>query len=322
MLKGVSEVLEENTRLKKKRLEREVRKSRLKSRIPAKPYDVAPVERVSSISSGVPRRVPGASGKETVKSMDQETMSVDPAPKRSRQNTVSNGKGKEVDKSSTDDNIIEDSMDVDPSIALDDVSMSEDLLPKDVDNRLKHPPSDSQSSAKMMPPPPVPSKVLKQPSKPESPSKQPPSKPTDQPPPPTPPSLTQSNPSRRRTLGMTRTTTQTNAAPHSVLPANRKPFKSPLIKQEPGSSQSGGPPRSQTRAYPIPPSSTFSQPICPTQKPAPAKSTPKLKKPKKKDPPEVIDIADDLDSSYDFSNSSIDGEEFNKAMEEYDRGIW
>lgn len=324
MLKGVSEVLEENTRLKKKRLEREVRKSRLKSRTPAKPYDVAPVERVSSASGGVPRRISGAPGKETVKAMDQEAMFVDPAPKRSRQNTVSKGKGKEVDKSFTDDNTIEDIMDVDSSVALGDVSMNEDPLPKDVDNASKPPPSDSQSSAKMMPPPPVPSKVFKQSPKPKPLSKPPPSKPNDldQPPPPTPPSLTQSNPTRRRTLGMTRTTTQTSAVSHSALPANRKPFKSPLIKQEPGSSQSGGPPRSQSRAYPIPTSSTLSQPIYPTQKPIPAKSTQKLKKPKKKDPAEIIDIADDLDSSYDFSNSSIDGEEFNKAMEEYDRGIW
>jgi hypothetical protein len=107
-----------------------------------------------------------------------------------------------------------------------------------------------------------------------------------------------------------------------MLPTNRKPFKSPLIKQEPGPSQSSGPSGSQFRAYPKPTSSTPSQPAYPTQKPAPAKSTPKRPKQKKSDPTEVIDITDDPDTSYDFSTSSIDGDEFNKAMAEYDGGTW
>jgi hypothetical protein len=83
----------------------------------------------------------------------------------------------------------------------------------------------------MMPPPPVPPKALKQ-SQAKIPIQtnsfeRPPSTSTP------PPSLTQSNPSRRRTLGMTRTTIQTSAVSHSILPAKRKQFKSPLIKQEP-----------------------------------------------------------------------------------------
>ncbi|KAF9653514.1 hypothetical protein BDM02DRAFT_3125503 [Thelephora ganbajun] len=319
MLKGVSEVLEENTRLKKKRLEKDARRSRLKARTPAKPYDVVPGERVPSTSGKTMRRVSGGSGKETVKPLDPEPMSVDPAPRRSRQNTVSKGKGKEMAKIPA-----EDSMDVDPPVTLNDISMNEDPLPRGVGRKSKSPPSDSQSSAKMMPPPPVPSKALKQPPKQKSPSKLAPSKMShpSQPPPSTPPSLTQSNPSRRRTLGMTRTTTQTNAVSHPILPAKRKQFKSPLIKQGPDSSQSGGPPRSQSRMYPIPTSPASSQHTYPTQKPALTESAPKPPKPKKSDPPEVIDISDDPDTSYDFSTSSIDGEELNRAMEKYDRGSW
>lgn len=285
MLKGVSEVLEENTRLKKKRLEREIRKSRLNTRVPQKPYDIAPGKRVSNVSDKTSRRVPGASGK------------------------ISKGKGKEVIKI-----VIEDSMDVDLSVTLGDVSMNENSLPESVDIQFKPPPSDSQSSAKRMPPPPVPSKALKQPPKQKSSSR-----PTPSPPP---PSSTQTNQPRRRTLGMTRSTTQTSPVPRSILPANRKPFKSPLLKQEPGLSQSGGPPRSQSKVYPIPTSSTPSQPIYPTQKPTPTKSSLTSPKPKESDPPEVIEITDDPDTSYDFSASSIDGEEFNKAMAEYDRGSW
>ncbi|KAF9787940.1 hypothetical protein BJ322DRAFT_591961 [Thelephora terrestris] len=307
MLKDVSEVLEENTRLKKKRLEREVRKSRLKTRPAARPYDVSSGARASSTSTKTSRKVPGALGKEVAKPL--EPMFVDPAPRRSRQNTVSKGKGKEVSKIS-----VEDSMDVDCSVTI-DVSMSEDPLPKRVVTKSESPPSQSQSSAKMMPPPPVPPKALKQSPKPKPPPKSTPSK-TSYQPPPSSPSLTQSNPLRRRTLGMTRTTTQTSAVSHSVLPPNRKPFKSPLVKQEPGSSQSGGPSRSQSKTYPVPTSSISSQPIYPTQKPAPAKPAPK---PKKSDPSEVIDITDDPDTSYDFSTSSIDGEEVDRVMAEYDR---
>jgi len=316
MLKGVSEVLEENTRLKKRRLEKEVRRSRLKTKTPAKPYDVAPGERTPSTSGKTARRVSGTLGKETVKPSDPEPMSVDPAPRRSRQNTASKGKGKEAAKNST-----EDSMDVDLSVTLGDVSMNEDPVPKGVDRKPKPPASDSQSSAKMMPPPPVPPKALKQPPKQKSASKPTPSKTFHQPSPP-PPSLTQSNPSRRRTLGMTRTTTQTSAVSHSILPAKRKQFKSPLIKQEPDSSQSDGPLRSQSRAYPIPKPSAYSQPTYPTQKPALPKPALKPPKPKKSDPPEVIATTDDPDTSYDFSTSSIDGDELNEAMEKYDHGTW
>ena len=316
MLKGVSEVLEENTRLKKKRLEKEVRKSRLKTRTPAKPYDVAPGDRAPSISGKTTRRVSGTTGKETVKPMDPEPMSVDPAPRRSRQNTIPKCKGKEVARTP-----IEDNMDIDSSVTLGDISMNEDSWPKGVDTKSEPPASDSQSSAKMMPPPPVPPKALKQPPKQKSPSKQTLSKTPSQPPPPS-PSPTQSNPSRRRSLGMTRTTTQTSAVSHSILPAKRKQFKSPLIKQEPDPSQSGLP-GSQSRTYPIPASSTYthSQPTYPTQKPAPTKATPKPPKPKKSDSPEVLAIADDPDTSYDFSTSSIDGDELNKVMEEYDREL-
>ena len=316
MLKGVSEALEEDTRLKKKRLEKEVRRSRLKTRISAKPYDVTPGDRVPSTSGKAARKVSGATVKETVKPLDPEPMSVDPAPRRSRQNTVPKGKGKEVTKTP-----IEDSMDVDLSATLGDISMNEDPWLKVMDKKCKPPASDSQSSAKMMPPPPVPPKALKQPPKPKYPSKPTPPKTASQPPPPS-PSLTQSNPSRRRSLGMTRTTTQTSAVSHSVLPVKRKKFKSPLIKQEPDPSQPGGPPRSPSRTYPIPTSSACSQPIYPTQKPAPTKSTQKPQKPKKSDPPEVLVISDDPDTSYDFSTSSIDGDELNKVMEEYDRASW
>jgi len=316
MLKDVSEVLEENTRLKKRRLEKEVRKSRLKTKTPAKPHDIAPGERISSTSSKAARRVSGTSGKEKVKPLDPEPMSVDPAPRRSRPSTASKGKGKEATKTPA-----EDGMDVDSSITLVDVSMNEDPFPKGVDRKPKPPASDSQSSAKMMPPPPVPPKALKQPPKQKIPSKPTPSKTSHQPPPPT-PSLTQSSPSRRRTLGMTRTSSQTSVVSHSILPAKRKQFKSPLIKQEPDLSQSDGPSRSQSRAYPVPKSSTYSQPTYPTQKPAPPKPAPKPPKPKKSDPPEVIADADDPDTSYDFSSSSIDGDELNKAMEKYDCGTW
>jgi hypothetical protein len=315
MLKGVSEVLEENTRLKKKRLEREVRKSRLKARLPTKPYDVAPAKRVSNVSVKTTRRVSGALEKGTTKPSDPEPMSVDPTPKISRKITASKVKDKEVVKIP-----IEDSMDVDSSVTLGDVSMNENLFPESVGIQFKPSPSDPQSSAKRMPPPPVPPRALKQPPKKKSLPKPTPSKTFTQPPPsPTPLPLTQFNTLRKRTLGMTRSTTQTSALSRSVLPTNRKPFKSPLIKQEPGSSQYGGPPRSQSKMYPVPPSSTSSQSIYPTQKPAPTKSTPKPPKPKKTDPPEVIDITDDPDTSYDFSTSSIDGEEFNRAMAEYDR---
>ena len=322
MLKGVSEVLEESTRLKKKRLEKEVRKSRLKARISTKPYDVATGDRVPSTSGKTTRKVSGGSVKETIKLPNPEPMSVDPAPRRSRKNTVSEGKGKDVVKIP-----IEDSMDVDFSITFDDISMNEDPWPKGVNRMSKSPASDSQSSAKMMPPPPVPSKALKQTAKQESPSEPTPSKtshrpPSPLPPPPPPLPLTQSNPSRRRTLGMTRTTTQTSAVSHSTLPAKRKQFKSPLIKQEPDSSQSGGPPRSQSRTYPVPTPSTYSQTTYPTQKPAPTKPTPKPPKSKKGDPPEVIATDDDPDTSYDFSTSSIEGDDINKVMEEYDRGLW
>ena len=317
MLKGVSEVLEENTRLKKKRLEREVRRSKVKARTSAKPYDVVSGERNPSTSVKATRSVSGMPGKETIKPLDPEPMSVD-APRKSKQSTVSKAKGKEVAKMSS-----EDSMDVDRSVALVDVSMSEDALPKGVELRSKPSSSDPQSSAKMMPPPPVPSRALKQPPKQKPPSK-PARKPSSPKPPSqspsTPPSLTQSNSTRRRVLGMTRTTTQNSAVSPSVLPTKQKPFKSPLIKQEPGLSQPSGPSRSQARAYPIPPSSTPSQPIYPSQKTAPIKSpTPKPKKPKKSDPPpEVIDITDDPDTSYEFPTSPIDGEEFNRVMAEYD----
>ncbi|KAF9777266.1 hypothetical protein BJ322DRAFT_1188161 [Thelephora terrestris] len=175
MLKDVSEVLEENTRLKKKRLEREVRKSRLKTRPAARPYDVSSGARASSTSTKTSRKVPGALGKEVAKPL--EPMFVDPAPRRSRQNTVSKGKGKEVSKIS-----VEDSMDVDCSVTI-DVSMSEDPLPKRVVTKSESPPSQSQSSAKMMPPPPVPPKALKQSPKPKPPPKSTPSKTSYQPPP-------------------------------------------------------------------------------------------------------------------------------------------
>lgn len=117
---------------------------------------------------------------------------------------------------------------------------------------------------------------------------------------------------------MTRTTIQTSGVSHSILPAKRKQFKSPLINNEPGLSQSGGPPRSQSRTYPVPPSSTYSQPAYSTQKPALAKPAPKPPKPKKGDLPEVIASGDDPDTSYDFSASSIDGDELDKVMEEYE----
>jgi len=303
MLKDVSEALEENTRLKKRRLEKEVRRSRLKARAPAKPHDVASGERVPSTSGKTARGVPGGSGKRTVRHSDPEPVSVGPLPGKPRQNTVS--KEKEVAKT-----LIEDCMDVDPPTALGDVSMGEDPWPKSVDKKSESPVSDSQSSAKMMPPPPVPPKALKQPTKQKSPSKPAPSK-TPHPPPAPTPSPTQSNPSRRRKLGMTRTTIQTSGVSHSILPAKRKQFKSPLIKQEPDLSQSGGPLRSQSRTYPIPPSSTYSQPAYSTQKPAP-------EPPKKSDLPEVIATGDDPDTSYDFSTSSIDGDELDKVMEEYE----
>ena len=308
MLKGVSETLEENTRLKKKRLEKEARRSRLKTRTPARPYDVVPVERVPSTSGKATRRVPGGSAKKAVKVLDPELVSGDPPPGKSRQNTVSKGKSKEVAKEAAKIPI-DDHMEVDSSVTLGDVPMNEEPWLTSMDGRSKSPVSDSQSSAKMMPPPPVPSKALKQLIKQESPT---PSKTPHCPPPPLPPP-TQSNPSRRRTLGMTRTATQTSVS-HSVIPAKRKPFKSPLIKQEPDLSQPGGPPRSQSRAYPIPTPSTCSQPIYSTQKPAPKPS-----KPKKADSPEVMTIGDDPDTSYDFSASSIDGDELNRVMEEYDR---
>ena len=316
MLKGVSEVLEENTRLKKRHLEKEARRSRLKTRTPVKPYDVAPGDRVPSTSVKTTRRVSGATGKETIKPLDPEPMSVDPAPKRSRHNTVPKSKGKEVART-----LIEDGMDVDSSITLGDISMNEDPWPKGPDRKSKPPASDSQSSAKMMPPPPVPPKALKQSPKQKSPSKQTPLKTPSQPPSPS-PSLTQSNPSRRRSLGMTRTATQTSAVYHSILPAKRKQFKSPLIKQEPGPSQFGGPSGSQSRTYPIPMSSTYSQTTYPTQNSAPTKPTSKPPKPKESDPPEVLAIIDDPDTSYDFSTSSIDGDELNRMMEKYDSGTW
>lgn len=318
MLKGVSEVLEENTRLKKKRLEKEVRKSRLKTRTPAKPYDVRSGDRIPSTSGKTTRRVSGVPVKEAARPLDPEPMSVDPAPRRSRQNVASKGKGKEVAKIPAEDN-----MDVDLSVTLCDVSMNEDPWPKGVERNCKPPASDSQSSAKMMPPPPVPSKALKQPPKQTSPSKPIPSNTSNQSPPP-PPSLTQSNPSRQRSLGMTRTTIQTSAVSHPVLPPKRKQFKSPLIKQEPGLSQPDGPPRSQSKTYPVPPPSTHSQPIYPTQKSAPTQSTQKPPKSKESVPPEVVGTtqADDPDTSYDFSTSSIDGDEINKVMAEYDRGSW
>lgn len=316
MLKDVSEVLEEKTRLKKKRLEKEVRRSRLKARTSAKPYEVSPEDRAPNTSVRTMRRVSGGTEIEVVKSLAPEPMSVDPAPRRSRQNTLSKGKCKEAARTP-----VEDSMDVESSVDLGDVSMNEDPWPKGVDRTPKPPASDSQSSAQMMPPPPVPPKALKQSQKQKSPSKPTLSKTSNQSPPP-PPSLTQSNPSRRKLLGMTRTTTQTNVVSHSVLPVKRKQFKSPLIKQELDPSQSGGPPRSQSRTYPIPTSSARSQPTYSTQKPAPTKSTPKPPKPKKSEPPEVIDVPDDPDSSYDFSTSSIDGDEINKVMAEYDRGTW
>ena len=315
MLKDVSEALEENTRLKKRRLEKEVRKSKLKTRAPPRSYDVAPGERVPSVSGKATRKVPGGSGKKTVKPLSIEPMSVDPPPGRSRQNTLSKSKGKEVAKIP-----IEDRMDVDSSVTLCDVPVNEDPWPKGVDMRSKSPISDSQSSAKMMPPPPVPSKALKQPVKQKPPSKPTSSKTPLQPPPPS-PSPTQSNPSRRRTLGMTRPTVQTDTASRSIIPAKRKPFRSPLLKQEPDLSQPGGPSRSQSRMYPIPTSSTCSQPTYSTQRPVPAKSAPKPPKPKS-DPPEVTAIGDDPDTSYDFSTSSIDGDELNRVMEEYDRASW
>ena len=83
-------------------------------------------------------------------------------------------------------------------------------------------------------------------------------------------------------------------------------------------SQPSGPSRSQSRTYPIPPSSTYSQPAYSTQKPVPTKPAPKPPKSKKRDPPEEIVSGDDPDTSYDFSVSSIDGDELNKVMEEYD----
>jgi len=314
MLKDVSDALEENTRLKKRRLEKEVRRSRLKARAPARPHDAASGEGVSSVSGKTARKVPGGSGKRTVKQSDPEPVSVDPLPRKSRQNTVSKGKDKEVAKI-----LIEDRMDVDPPTALGDVSMNEDPWPKGVDKKSESPVSDSQSSAKMMPPPPVPPKALKQPTKQKSPPKPKPTPlKTPDPTPPPMPSPTQSNPSRRRTLGMTRTTIQTTGVSQSILPVKRKQFKSPLIKQEPDLSQSGGPPRSQSRTYPRPPSSTYSQPTYSTQKPALAKPAPKPPKPKKSDLPEVIVGGDDPDTSYDFSASSIDGDELDKVMEEYE----
>lgn len=315
MLKGVSEVLEENTRLRRKRLEKEVRRSRLKVRTPVKPYDVTPGNPVSSTSGKATRRVSGVTEKEPVRSSNSEPMSVDPAPRRSRQHTVPKGKGREVATTP-----IEDNMDVDSSIVLGDVSTNEDSWSKVMDKKSNLSPSDSQSSAKMMPPPPVPSKALKQPPTPKSSLRPIPPTTSNQPPPP-PPSLTQSNPSRRRSLGMTRTPTQTSAVSHPTLPAKLKKFKSPLIKLEPDPSQPGGPPRSQSRVYPVPPPSTCTQPIYPTQKPAQPKHTSKPPKPKS-EPVEIIDISDDPDTSYDFSTSSIDGDEINKVMEEYDRGTW
>ena len=316
MLKDVSEALEENTRLKKRRLEKEVRRSRLKARAPARPHDAASGDRVLSTSGKPVRKVPGGSGKRTVKQSHPEPVSVDPLPGKSRQNTVSKGKDKEVAKI-----LIEDRMDVDPPTALGDVSMNEAPRPKGMDKKSESPVSDSQSSAKMMPPPPVPPKALKQPIKQKSSSKPAPSKtphPTPHPTPPPMPSPTQSNPSRRRTLGMTRTTIQTSGVSQSILPVKRKQFKSPLIKQEPDLSQSGGPPRSQSRTYPVPPSSTYSQLAYSTQKPSPAKPASKPPKQKKSDLPEVIVGGDDPDTSYDFSTSSIDGDELDKVMEEYE----
>ena len=207
-------------------------------------------------------------------------------------------------------------MEVDPPTTLADVSMGEDHWPKGVGKKPESPIPDSQSSAKMMPPPPVPQKALKQSTKHKSPSKPAPSKTPNPPPAPT-PSPTPSNSSRRRTLGMTRTTIQTSGVSHSILPAKRKQFKSPLIKQEPDLSQFGGPPRSQSRTYPVP-SLTYSQLAYSTQKPAPAKPAPKHPKPKKRDLPEVVANGDDPDTSYDFSASSIDGDELDKVMEEYE----
>ena len=287
----------------------------MKAKIPVKPYDIAPGKPVSSTSGKTTRRVSGATEKEPVKSLDSEPMSVDPALRRSRQHTTSKGKGREVATAP-----IEDKMDVDSSIILGGVSTNENSWSKVIDKKSNLPPSDSQSSAKMMPPPPVPSKALKQPPTQKPPLRPVPPKASNQPPPP-PPSLTQSNPSRRRSLGMTRTTTQTSAVSHPTLPVKLKKFKSPLIKQEPDPSQPGEPPRSQSRVYPVPPPSTCTQPIYPTQKPAQPKHTSKPPKPKR-EPVEVIDIADDPDTSYDFSTSSIDGDEINKVMEEYDRGTW
>ena len=311
MLKDVSEALEENTRLKKRRLEKEVRRSRLKARAPARPHDAASGERVPSTSGRTSRRIPGGLGKRTVKHSDPEPVSVDLLPGKLRQSTVPKGKVKEAAKIT-----IEDRMDVDPPTTLGDVSMNEDPWPKGVDEKSESPVPDSQSSAKMMPPPPVPPKALKQPTKQKSPFEPTPLK-TAHPPPPSLPSPTQSNPSRRRTLGMTRTTIQTSGVSHSILPTKRKQFKSPLIKQEPDLSQPSGPSRSQSRTYPIPPSSTYSQPAYSSQKPAPAKPAPKPPRPKR-DPPEEIVSGDDPDTSYDFSVSSIDGDELNKVMEEYD----
>lgn len=315
MLKGVSEALEVNTRLRKKRHEKEIRRSRLKARTPVKPYDVASGNTVSNTTGKAARRVSGATEKEPAKPLDSKPMSVEPAPRRSRQNPVSKDKGREVATTP-----IEDNMNVDSSIIVGDVSMNEDSWSKVMGKKSNLPPSDSQSSAKMMPPPPVPLKALKQSLNQKSPLKPTPLEATNQPPPPS-PSLTQSNPSRRRLLGMTRIATQTSAVSHSTLPAKRKQFKSPLIKQEPDLSQPGGPPRSQSRVYPVPPPSTCSQPVHPTQKPAPPNHTPKPPK-LKSEPLEVIDITDDPDTSYDFSTSSIDGDEINKVMEEYDRGTW
>jgi hypothetical protein len=127
MLKGVSEVLEENTRLKKKRLEKEVRRSRLKTRTPQNPT-ISPLGSESQALLVKLRAGFRGSGKETVKPLDPEPMSVDPHRGRSRQNTVSKGKGKEVAKTP-----IEDSMDVDSPVTLGDVSMNEDPWPKGVD---------------------------------------------------------------------------------------------------------------------------------------------------------------------------------------------
>jgi hypothetical protein len=36
----------------------------------------------------------------------------------------------------------------------------------------------------------------------------------------------------------------------------------------------------------------------------------------------VITVGDDPDTSYDFSTSSLDGDELNRVMAEYDRASW